>query len=217
MSNEQKTPVSSAEPADAVSHNAARRKAILKGLGKTAAVAGAAIPLSSLAGARLRYESAGKNFHCSTSGHMSVLMSGAVTQIAVCQGLLPSEYKFFHNSSSTWNGTSIGKGKWARWPNNGTNAICVGVNGTAFTPIATFSQVFGAGPSDPNTDKIGFLVTGGTASGQWITALLNAQRYPSKFPHTPAEVIAQYTGDATRKAAALSLYENHVNKFTTVT
>lgn len=222
MSDKPETSVPSTEttPAgahrDPRRHSAARRKAILKGLGKTAAIAGAAAPLSSLAGARLRFDKAGQNMHCSVSGQMSVLMSGAVTSIPVCMGLLPSKYRYVNGGGNptAWNGqqNNIAKANWPEWPGT-TNAFVTGINGTAFTPAATFAQVFGSGSST----KIGLLVEGqGLADeAQWVAALLNAQRFPAKFPHTNAEVIAQY-GDVSRRASALALYQTYVNKYTSV-
>jgi hypothetical protein len=204
-------------PADASSKEApavqtiARRKAILKALGKTAAVAGVASPLSSLAAARLRYESNGKNYQCSVSGNMSVLRSVSAESVAVCSGKSPVSYKSVNGQCTA--GT-IQASNWPQWPAkwlDGSNkAVCyklAGQAGTPYLPTATFSQVFGSG----STKKIGAMLNDGDIDAQWVAALLNATKYPTTFPHTPEEVIRQYN-DTTKRAAALSFYQLHVNK-----
>lgn len=204
-------------PADAESaapggvQTIARRKAILKALGKTAAVAGVASPLSSLAAARLRYESNGKNYQCSVSGNMSVLRSVNPASVPVCSGKSPVSYRS-KDGSCTDAGATVAN--WPMWPVlsvNGVNKpVChtqAGQGGTPYLPTAEFRAVFGSGKGK----RIGKMINDGDADAHWVAALLNATKYPTTFPHTPEDVIRQYN-DPAKQAAALSFYQQHVNK-----
>lgn len=200
--------------------NVDRRRAIFKGLGKTAAVAGAATPLTSLAGASLRYvDTGGTNHQCTLSGHMSVMHSAIADSVPVCKGLLPSKYAYQPRAGSsdpaTWNGSTKKAANWPNWPTmdvgGQTRAVIYNGVGTAYHPDTPFNTLFGSGVST----LIGYLISNGSDEGQWLAALLNAHKYyPGKFPHLKAEVIAHYNGP--NKAKALELYATYVNKYTSV-
>lgn len=183
----------------------ARRKAILRGLGKTAVIAGAATPLSSLAVQQLRYVQDGKNRICSCSGMMSVMHSGAVADVEICEGFKPDYYKHDGNG---WNGTNVKANKWPTWPAVNGKVSFVGAGGLSYTPAALFSQVFGSG----SNSKVGMLINDSGNEKHWIAALLNAQNpaLADRFPHTVAEVIAQHNDPAVH-AAALELYTTWVH------
>ncbi len=195
--------------------NIARRKAILKGLGGTAAAAGAAMPLKSLAGARLRYVENGKNMHCSVSGAMSVLMSGQVNSITQCNGRSATQMGYQEAgsgvSAAQWvNGTPsrpINKANWPEWPNDGTNARTISKDAMYRNPKATFAQVFNGG----SATRLGTLLINNPNGdeAQWLTALLNAQRFAGTWPHSPAEVFAHYSGS--NAVNALAFYKK-INK-----
>lgn len=195
---------SGAAPQRAESVQIARRKAILRGLGKTAAIAGAATPLSSLATQRLRIDkSDGKSYHCCVSGHMSVMMSAGHDHVPVCHGKKPSIYC---SKDKQCNNTTANKSKhnWPQWPNDGTQA-CVRTaasGGTAYTPNAQFSQVFKGG----SATMMGALLNTAATSDEahWVTALLNANKNPSTFPHKPEEVLKHYTE---QRDVALKFYK----------
>lgn len=191
----------------------ARRKAILKALGRTAAVAGAVSPLSSLAAARLRYESNGKSYNCSVSGNMSVLHSASTESTPVCSGKRLSEYQS-RLVSGNRNAGDTSAANWPAWPNKLLNSVSTaviytgsGFSGTAYNPTAMFNQIFGG--SDAR--KIGEMVNDNVPDAHWVIALLNANRFPTTFPHTAEQVIAQYA-DPAKRAVALSFYSQHVNK-----
>ena len=205
---------------DKGSANLARRKAILKGLGKTAAVAGAAVPLTTLAGARLRMVENGRSMHCSDSGQGSVLMSGAVGNIPLCSGETSSFYGKYTRVDTTAPGVDptadewpnaavkpVTKDHWKRWPNNGTNAYVIGKNGNQYTPAATFAAVFGGGSSTLLGTLL--LTMPSSAEAQWLTALLNAQKkFPASWPHSTAEIFSQYSGSNAARALALYIKIN---------
>lgn len=192
----------------------ARRKAILRALGKTAAVAGvAATPLSSLAASKLRYESNGQSYLCSVSGNMSVLHSAGAANIPICSGKKLSDYQSVLINGSR-DATKSNAANWPTWPNTvikGVSKAVVytgsGFSGTAYKPTAMFSQIFGGG----DTRKIGQMVNDNVPDAHWVIALLNANQSPTTFPHTAEQVIAQYA-DPNKRAVALSFYSQHVNK-----
>lgn len=188
--------------------NLARRKAILKGLGKTAAVAGAAAPLSSLAGARLRYVKNNANFHCSVSGAHSVLVSGSVQSIAQCSAAVPATYG---PKDGTWNGADVTPAKWPGWPTDGTQARTLSKDGLFRNPAATFLSIFGGGSSSLAGNIL--RNTPSSDEAHWLTALLNAQKYYNggngTWPHSPQQVLAHY--GSTAAVTALALYKD-INK-----
>lgn len=181
----------------------ARRKAILRGMGKAAAVAGASVPLSSLATVKLQVQKTdGKFYHCSVSGNMSVMLSAGHTHV-ICTGKTPYSYKSKDGQCTDSNKT---RANWPAWPNNGTYAIVKTSTsgGTVHYPNAQFNAVFGSG----STTKIGSLVNAGTSDeAHWVAALLNANLFDTTtFPHSPQEVISHYQ-NASIRSAAIAFYK----------
>ena len=172
-----------------------RRRILLRGMGKAGAVAGAALPLRSLAlgdkpGMRLS-----KNdplwYQCSVSGQASVLHSATVAQpIPTCKGSPLGTYKSSKNVA--------GQTVWLGWP---TVAGCP-------TPTATFASVF---IQSTLTTQVGALIDAGTTdAAHWVVALLNAYKLDATFPYSPAEVKALYALDAVRQAAALTFFKTYL-------
>lgn len=191
--------------------NIARRRAILKGLGKTAALAGAATPLSSLAGSNTRMrvlKTDAKYYNCSVSGNMSVLMSQGTANLTTCSGKAHSYYSANDSPKSC---TTNARARWPTWPTDGVNAVCYLQSGTTAlycNPMTHFNTVFGAG----STTMFGALcnLSTPTSESQWVAALLNANVRAATFPDNPERVIALYKDTATR-AAALSFYTTWLN------
>lgn len=199
-----------------------RRKAILKGLGKTAVVATAA-PLSTLAHAKLRYVDGGQNLQCSVSGQMSVLTSHVHASVTQCRGSTGPDYgsyvpcKAGDSTAADWGSGKVAdqdkdkpvlKDNWPNWPNDGTKATTTCSDGRARTPRARFSAIFGGGSGT----RVGRLLLDSPSSdeAQWLTALLNAQKHASVWPHTPTDVLAHYA-NAAKRDAALAFYKK-INK-----
>lgn len=162
----------------------ARRHALLKGLGKGAAIAGAAVPLSSLGASTARMKLVVNNnaVVCTVSGTMSVLVSAVpATQ---CSGFQFSQYRK--------TATILGVPLYGNWPSGATLA--------GYVPGATFASVFKAGST---TATLGSLIdkTTPTDESYWVLALLNS--YLSTYPYPAAEVIGHYQ----TKATALSFHK----------
>lgn len=194
-------------PLDSVS--IARRKAILRGLGKTAVVAGAAVPLRSLAGAGDRYrfkKHDNKYYHCSVSGHMSVMMSRNPGSVPDCSGKPHSHYK-----SSDGKCETNAKGKWTNWRSDGTLAFCYkhSSNGSYCRPMDKFNAVFGSGSAKMLGELVNY--TTATDESHWVAALLNSDLRATTFPHSPQQVIAHYQ-DSSKRAVALAFYRDWLTK-----
>lgn len=180
--------------------SAARRRALLKGLGKGAALAGSAVPLSSLAtggqrpGMRLK-KTDGNYYYCSVSGNGSIMLSAGTSTPPTCVGKACSYYK------KDW------YGKFSTWPKNvsGQYVCIVGSNG--YPPTTRFCDIFIGG----TTKTIGDCVN--TASpddnSHWVTAMLNATVCASTFPYTTTEVLALYN-DSTQRTAAITFFKNYM-------
>lgn len=175
----------------------ARRRALLKGLGKTAAIAGAAMPLRSLAGSgRMRLKKTdNKNYNCSVSGNMSVMLSTGADALPQCSGKPPSHY-----CSNNGRCDNDDKARWTNWWNDGASAVCY--KNTARTlycrPTTSFNSVFGSGPSTMIGALCNLAIP--TEETHWVTALLNSNVRETTFPHSPEQVIALY-GSSNRAAA----------------
>jgi len=173
-----------------------RRRALLKGMSKGAALAGAAMPLRSLAtgdkpGMRLPKD--GKVYLCSVSGNASILHS-AVSLNTTCSGKSCAYYK------------SDTSGKRPTWPKDATNQpICI-VGSVTHSPSKTFFQVFGGG----SQKSIGWLVDQAGDEGHWVTAMLNATIMTPSFPYSTAEVLNLYQGAS--QAAALVFFKSYLTQ-----
>ncbi len=158
--------------------SAARRRALLKGLGKGAALAGSAMPLSSLAtyGDRKKlFKSDGKNYVCSVSGHMSVMLSAGIEAVPSCLGNKWDHYKT--------------KGNWPKLKNG--KAACN--FGTVLRDCdEKFKDCFGWGTTRSLYDCIN--VTTADEYTDWVCGILNANFASLNYPYTSAEVLDHSKG-----------------------
>lgn len=185
-----------------LSHDAlARRRMLLKSLGKGVSVASvAAVPMHTLAAITTL---PGTNFQCTLSGQQSVVHSGQ-TSAGPCGGYSHGWYK-----------------QKAHWPNyvsgtdNAINLVSGSNSSLSFDMNTPFSTLFGGGSG------LGlFACINENPQPQpevhWICALLNATPGPTtpsrtglSFPYTAAEVIAFYQG--AQSAAALTFFTNYLD------
>jgi hypothetical protein len=158
------------------------------------------MPLRSLAtggdkpGMRLhKYDN--KDYQCSVSGNMSVIMSGGVTTPPACIGKNATYYKT--------------RGNWPKY--NYTPVCIVRKNGgnVYYNQSARFCDVFDNASATQNS--IGYLIDNAptSAEAQWTVAMLNATVVDSSFPYSTAEVLALYK-DAGRRNAALAFFQTYL-------
>lgn len=171
----------------------ARRRILLKGVGKGTAVLAATVPIQTLAGQSLLTFD-GKH-QCSVSGMHSGVHSTTPSGTAVCGGYSPG-----------WWGQSYKDGAPKHWP--------PGVNFNA--PVTTVFQYFtrtnkdGSVPTlfqvmDPK-DKTGQFSS--TDEFHWISAWLNALSYSFNFPYSGEEVLRFYN-----QGPASSVYQDALTFF----
>lgn len=192
----------------------ARRRAIVKGLSKGAALAGAAVPLQTLAvgGQRMKLRKAtgGPFYQCSVSGNTSVMVSQNPDGLTQCGAQTPSHYKPLAGAGN------VTHDNWPTWPSLSVNsvdsAVCYGLNGAAYLPTAAFSSVFGWTDSAGKT--IGQYVKNrpNDDETQWITAALNATQFSATFPYTVAEVVAMSQPTYANRVNALAFFKVWLNR-----
>lgn len=173
-----------------------RRRALLRGLSAGAALSGAAVPMSALAGGGRK-----SCFHkdrptqmckATVSGFRSVIASGQLNDWPESPGRHCSYYK----DASNWPGSS--------------SKYCKGWNNTSYTRDARFKQVFNCGGGGYNDWKIKDIMDQQVDCPQrtWITACLNATKLGSSFCYTPSEVVALYN-DSSRNAEATVFFRDY--------
>lgn len=161
------------EPAGHGLASTSRRRALLKGLGKAGALAGAAMPLQPLLAAdkppMRMTKTNNKTYLCSVSGNMSLLHSG-VNVSTTCGGKKRSHYQVC----------------------TGSGANRVFTNWPAGCPVATtaFNTVFLAGPSTSLGDLV--MASSAPAETTWVVALLNSYKKTSTYPYSAAELKTLY-------------------------
>ena len=181
----------------------ARRRMLLKGLGKGAAVLAAAVPLKTLATQSSTCTHPGNNgapvIRCGISGMQSGI--GSRQTYTVCEGYSPGWWGQVLNDSNprtpkrAWP-TDYNEKCNVKFPKEGLNK-----NGV----IPTLYQVMDD-PSYANTD-----------TRHWICAWLNALSGGPKgnFPYTGAEVLAFYNGTGPyTSAAALTFFKTYMETHT---
>lgn len=209
----QVTQTEAASELDGALQSIARRKALLKGLGKGAALAGAAVPLRSLAGGgggerkRLR-KTDGKDYRCTVSGQMSVILSAGGTAPDQCWGHPCSKYRSNSgrcdtNQSADWPGwkKDVNSNAFCYKDSRSTNSACY--------PRSSFANVFGGG----STNRLGELCNNGNMSNDEVVfcvALLNSNLCPDSFPDLPEDVIGAYKSD--KRASACTLYRDWLSR-----
>lgn len=202
-----------------VTSSIAGRRAILKRIGGASVVAGAASPLSALAGTGRKWckhpTDSTKCVQASISGAASVLMSAQASDEV-------KSYKCSHYGSST---------NWPSICNNGSTSI------TCSTMFCTAFKCDYAGLYDSegrptrnsngtrNTDCLfnKSLVTlcsqhAGTKEARWACALANANKLAvangtsAAFPYTPAQVVA-LAQDSSKRDAAYAFFTTYTETY----
>lgn len=165
----------------------ARRRVLLKGLGKGSAALAVVVPIQTLAANTI----IGGTKLCTVSGVQSNVGSHNTGTQTTCSGYQPSHYATLAN----WPGYSSS-------PARATNTV----DGITFDETAYFNTVFGGGSSSSNAAKLLTIVTSGSPEPEqvWVTALLNAIKNPVgfNFPYTPTQVRAFYAGPQAAQALA---------------
>lgn len=181
---------SSDHPAGLSGEALARRRLLIKGLGKGAAAVAVVAPIHTLAAPVI----VGGTKLCTVSGVQSNVGSGrAGTNTDVCRGHSPS----FFSTLSNWPGFSAG---------TATNTV----DAITFTQATPFSTVF-SGSATPLLTILTATPTSDEAA--WIVALLNAIQNPPGFffPYTPSQVRAFYNDpNPTNVLNALNFFKGYM-------
>lgn len=196
MSNENIEPTGQGKP-DTLSFAAnARRRILLKGLGKGSAALAVAVPIQTLAATTI----IGGTKLCTVSGVQSNIGSHNTGEQTTCSGYSPSYYAILAN----WPGYTTS-------PNRATNTV----DGITFTESDPFAKVFGSGSSgSSNAAQLFTIVQSGSPATEqvWVTALLNAIKNPVgfNFPYTPTQVRAFYIGGGQLATDALAFFHDYM-------
>lgn len=166
-------PAKTREALDAAAQ--ARRRALVKGLGRGGAVLAAVAPIQSFAVPKLNPEHA-----CTLSGMMSGVASHSPTGGPGCQAWPPEHF---------YTPDIKAMGRMAQnWP--------AGVGGNDASVTLTFSGIFGGADTRPVLYilRLQDVVSGDDRKRVWITAYFNAWISDNNFPYTPAQVVSQFNG-----------------------
>lgn len=185
----------------------ARRRMLLKSLGKgtsvvAAAAAGSIHTLAS--GTTLNFTASGSR--CTISGTISGIHSKDTTT-NTCNGKHPTVFK----TTAKWPPSNNGKGAFT---STSTDTFVVGSK--TFGPGSTFTSVFGSGSSSTLFTILNTSTTSSVSDeAAWITALLNAlpSSGATNFPYTPTKVLAFYTS-TTESAGALKFFRDYMQTVT---
>lgn len=175
----------------------ARRRMLLKSLGKgSSVIAAAAIPMHTLAATgTLANTASGKR--CTISGTMSGVHSQN-TVTAICEGYSPGYYKMI-----------------SHWPNyNPTTTIATNTaNGKTFTQNSTFTFLFG-GTSTLGAQSLINIMLNYSSSDEfhWIPALLNslAASPASNYPYSAKQIIDFYNSPEPARGNALNFFKQYM-------
>ena len=177
--------------------SAARRRALLKGMGSGAALAAAAMPLQALAtgGRKKCFHKTDwdKPVEATISGVQSVIASGMAADIPESPG---RDCTYYRDTSN--------------WPKDfGNNAYCRGKGGAAFLSDRPYYEVFGC-TVDSNTSKPckDIMAQQVYPHRHWVTACLNATVFGDRFSYQPDEIVA-FHNDSTRNLDALNFFVNY--------
>ena len=208
MSKNLPTPTPETETADLYSGNSglapdalARRRMLLKSLGKgSTVIAAAAIPMHTLASTRSLSLTSSDGKRCTISGTMSGVHSSE-TITAICTGYSPGYYK----TISHWQTYNI------------TTGIATNYVGTKqFTQNSTFTFLFGGTSSIGSKSLIDIMLqNSNTDEFHWIAALLNSLpgSVAVNYPYSPSEVIGFYNS-TTMYSKALTFLKNYMEVHT---
>lgn len=179
----------------------ARRRVLLKGVGKGSAVLAATVPLQTLAGQSLLTFD-GKH-QCSVSGMHSGVHSATPTTTPVCGGYSPGWW----GQSQIVDGKIVPKRAWPTLPNGWTfNTKCDAV----FTKC-TLRNTDGSKPSlfqivEPQEPISKF---SNTDEFHWVCAWLNALSHSFNFPYSGQQVLDFYN------SPSITVYQDALTFFKT--
>lgn len=172
----------------------ARRRALVRGLGKGGAALAVVAPIQSFAVPRLT-----DNRICSLSGAMSAVNSHAAAG-TVCSGYMPTHYYAPNPKFSTIMDPKNWPTSSTYWPTGQTDQTL------------TFSLIFGGSDGRLVIEIFGSTSTADIDKKFWIATYFNAMLYetaPLYFPYTPSQVQSQYNG--TQSAAFLQFYKDYLS------
>lgn len=192
MNDHQPSPsvVDTGEAADArAAALLARRRVLLKGLGRSAAVAAAGVSVSSFAvPTSTLLVTSPNNTMCSQSGQQSLVHSGAPGSRTTCLGHRPAYYV-------------DGSGNPVNWP-------------ASYNASLTVGALLGASGNTTIDSKLvtTVLATEGTTDlAYWIAAAFNTSVDTGTFPYTLAQVQTQYAQYRAGQTGLIGLYRNFLS------
>ena len=156
----------------------ARRRALLRGVGKGAAVLAATAPLQTLAGQSLLTFD-GKH-QCSVSGQHSGVHSATPSSTLTCSGFNPN----YWGQAAAVNGNGNGASPLRTWPTDYKQKFINIFTHSGFNNSITLFQVMQNNGQFTNADE-----------RHWLCAYLNALSSVTSglnFPYTAAQVLAYY-------------------------
>lgn len=171
----------------------ARRRLLVKGLGKGTAALVVVAPIQTLAAPTLTRL-------CTVSGVQSNVGSGRTgVKTDACKGYAPTYYATLTNWPNTNGGPPAN-------PNSTVNGININKN-------AKFKDVFGTGSNDSLQTV---LATPTSVEAVWVTALLNAIKQPMGFlfPYSGSQVIAYYNSTEPTKTNAYNFFLGYMQTVT---
>lgn len=200
----QEAQVDSASAAPSSLQSLGRRRTLLAGIGRAGALAGAAVPLSSLAtGSKpgMRLQKTGKYYVCTVSGQNSVVHSAQATNPVDCGG-----------KGVAWYQQKV-SGKYVNWPVSLGNSVCPISGSNYVASTATFQAAFGCTISRKSTLTLSAIIDSNPTSDEahWIVATLNATQMSGNFPFTTGEVKAMCQ-DAAKRGAAFSFFTGYLEQ-----
>ncbi len=161
----------------------ARRRVLLKGLGKGSAALAVVVPIQTLAANTI----IGGTKLCTVSGVQSSVGSHPLGTVTTCSGYSPTHFQTLAN-----------------WPTTLT------VDTINFTSASPFNTIFTGGISSSLNTVLTTLPA--SDETVWITALLNAllAKPGFNFPYTASQVRAFYTGGGTGAVNALAFFKGYM-------
>ena len=175
----------------------ARRRVLLKALGKGSAVIAAAVPLQTLATSTV----------LTNSGHLCA-QSGAISTVRSVTAGIPKCSGYGHVTycdKSKWPGATSSGGVWSASANCGGKTVHTG-------STCKFSDVFGSGTSMSCYELLCDTSATYAQEKVWVSALLNAKKFETtaslNYPYTCSEVLGHFVG--ANKAGYHDFYKVHL-------
>lgn len=183
--------LTSETPDELSSMAVARRRALLRGVGKGAAVLAATAPLQTLAGQSLLTFDG--QHQCSVSGQHSGVHSATPTNTPLCSGYSPN----YWGQAATGNGN--GASPLNAWPTDYRQKFIDIFTQSGFNSSITLFDVMQNDGAYTNSDE-----------RHWLGAYLNALSGNFNFPYSGAQVIAYYN-----QGSASAVYQDALTFFKT--